>query len=80
VRRRLGRPVVVFSLFVPVAGVLAYVAGCVPLWTPPPRAKDSAAAQVACAYEAGTLAEGEACVCAVRARYPEGPQCEGGVK
>lgn len=50
--------------------------GCAALQALPQTA--DAEAQVACVAEAGTRAEGLACICAVRARNPAGPQCDAG--
>jgi hypothetical protein len=65
-----------------IALFLMAMGGCAPLFSPADakRAEDDTAAQIACANEAGTKAEAVDCQCAVRARYPEGPQCDGGAR
>lgn len=58
----------------------ALLVACASLWTTNQAA--DAEAQLACIAEAGTKAEADACRCAVRAKYPSGPQCQpdGGIQ
>lgn len=70
-----------FAAVMLVGACVAAFAGCaaLPSATDEKRVKDDTAAQVQCAADAGTREEWRTCLCAVRARYPEGNQCDGGV-
>lgn len=62
----------------PLAVAALVIAGCAQFLPALSSTVDDTKAQIACAADASTYEEGEACVCAVRRQYPAGPQCDAG--